>query len=134
IFKPRNLEYLRQRFSLLFQTWTAKGPYYHYICHGIALELYGNVLREWEQKAIPHHKLEIAKQIEKYIFQHYRDEIRIENLAELVQRTPNYVSTIFKEVTGQTIIEFIHQFRISAARDLLLHSDMNISEISDHLG
>lgn len=134
IFKPRNFEYLRQRFSLLYQTWRSRSSYHYYSGNGIALELLGSALQELEEKSIPYHKLEIVKKIENYISQHYKEEIKIETLAALVHRTPNYISSIFKEVTGQTIIEYIHRFRISTARDLLLHSDLNIAEISNFLG
>lgn len=134
LFKPRYYEYLRQRFVHLYQTWMTKDAYYEYACAGMAMELLASVLQQIAQQSIPYHKLEMAKKIEKYLFQHYKEEVKIETLAELIQRTPNYVSAIFKEVTGQTVIEYIHGLRIANARDLLLHSDMNIAEISDFLG
>lgn len=134
ILKPRNFEYLRQRFNLLHHVWKTKSPYYYYTGTGIAMELLGSVLHEWTQVSIPHHKVLITNKIEQYIIEHYKEEIKIGTLAELVSLTPNYVSSIFKEVTGQTIVQYIHQMRMDTAQDLLVHSNMNIAEISNYLG
>ncbi|GAA3399986.1 helix-turn-helix domain-containing protein [Paenibacillus hodogayensis] len=134
LFKTNKPEYLRQRFSMLFQSWMDKRDHYEFICHGIMTEIFGAMLQELSQQRIPSHKLRVAKQIETYMLEHYREEITIGRLCELVQLSPSYVIGIFKEVYLQTPIEFIHQIRISIASDLLLQSAMNISEVSDYLG
>lgn len=134
LFKTNKSEYLRQRFSMLFQSWIDKRDHYEFICHGIMTEIFGAILQELGQQRISSHKLRVAKQLETYMMEHYREEITISRLCELVQLSPAYVIGIFKEVYRQTPIEFIHQIRISVARDLLLQTAMNISEVSDYLG
>ena len=91
-------------------------------------------MQEYTQISIPHHKILIANKIEQYINNHFREDIQVDELARLVSLTPNYVSTIFKEVTGLTIVQYIHQLRMETARDLLQHSDMSIAQISNYLG
>ncbi len=134
IFKPRNLEYLKQRFNLLHHVWKTKAPFFECRGAGIAMELFGSVMQEYTQISIPHHKILIANKIEQYINNHFREDIQVDELARLVSLTPNYVSTIFKEVTGLTIVQYIHQLRMETARDLLQHSDMSIAQISNYLG
>lgn len=134
VFKTHKAEYLRQRFHQLYQSWIDKSIGHEFICHGMMTEIFGTILQELGQQNISSSKLLIAKQLESYIMQHYKEEITIGQLAELVQLSPNYVISIFKEVNKQTPVEFIHQVRSSVAHDLLLYSDMNISEVSDHLG
>src|SRR5690606_29250694 len=45
LFRPYNFEYLRQRFSLLLQTWRVKTTYSHYSINGIAMELFGAAMQ-----------------------------------------------------------------------------------------
>jgi AraC-like DNA-binding protein len=134
LFKTRKFEYFRQRFSMLYRNWIDKSPLYEFTCQGMVMELFGSLLLELTQQQIPANKQLIATEIETYIQSHFKEEITITQLAELVNLSPNYVTSIFKEVTGQTPIEYVHQLRSSIARDLLLSSDMKISEISDYLG
>ncbi len=100
----------------------------------MVIELYGSLLLELGQQDIPAHKRLIVSEIEEYIQSRFKEDIKIGQLAELVNLTPNYVSNIFKEVTGQSPIEYLHQHRVAVARELLLRSDMKIAEISDYLG
>lgn len=132
--KPQRFEYFRQRFALLFRTWRTQTPFRDMTCEGILMELLGALLDDVQQQSIPPHKWVLAKELEKYILNHFKEDIKIDQLAQHVDRTPNYVSSIFKEVTGQSPIEYVHQLRISTAQDLLTHTNMNIAEISDYLG
>lgn len=58
----------------------------------------------------------------------------MDELARLVERSPNYISRLFKEETGQTVTDYTQQLRITAACDLLANSQMNVREVSDFLG
>ncbi|MBR2562605.1 MAG: helix-turn-helix transcriptional regulator, partial [Eubacterium sp.] len=43
---------------------------------------------------------------------------------------PSYLSTLFKQVTGQTFKEYLNHVRIQEAQRLLTHTDYPIMEIS----
>lgn len=132
--KTQRYEYFRQRFVSLFRVWRSQTTFRDMTCVGITMELVGALLDDIRLRNIPPHKWTIVRELEHYILARFREEITIAHLARLVGRTPNYVSTIFKEVTGQTPIEYVRQLRISSARDLLLQTDMTIAEVSDYLG
>jgi AraC-like DNA-binding protein len=134
LFKTRKFEYFRQRFILLYNNWIDKSPLYEFTCQGGMIDLYGSLLMELRRHGIPAHKQLVASKIEMYIQDHFNEEIKISQLAELVHLSPNYVTTIFREAMGQTPIEYMHQLRSSVARDLLLSTDMKITEISEYLG
>ncbi|MHA7966932.1 helix-turn-helix transcriptional regulator [Paenibacillus sp. CAU 1782] len=55
-------------------------------------------------------------------------------MAQLIGRSPSYTSSMFKEVTGQSPIQFMRHLRIAEARRLLLHTDMELSDISQYWG
>jgi YesN/AraC family two-component response regulator len=132
--KLRRFEYFRQRMATLYRAWRTQTTFREVTSTGIAMELVGAVLDDIRKQNIAPHKWMVVKEMENYILARFREEIKIEQLARHVSRTPNYVSTIFKEVTGQTPIEYVHQMRTTTAQDLLLHTSMNVAEISDYLG
>ncbi len=78
-----------------------------------------------------------AKRVEKiyhFISTHYREEISLQALATEVGLTKNSLCRFFKQVTGSTILSFIHQYRISQSRELLEDSAANVSEIAFQSG
>lgn len=65
-----------------------------------------------------------------YVYYHLHEKITIEALAESVKLNPNYLSGLFKKETGQTILEYITEQRMIAAKNMLLYSETSIAEIS----
>lgn len=68
-----------------------------------------------------------------YIFNHLYEELRLTQLAELVNLAPAYLSTLFKRETGITISQYIQRERIEEAKRLLMLTDSSIAEISSRL-
>ncbi|UJF32728.1 response regulator transcription factor [Paenibacillus hexagrammi] len=58
-------------------------------------------------------------QIKKIIEQEYADSLDLNQLAKRVFLTPSYVSKLFKQETGTTIIEYIISVRMNKAKELL---------------
>lgn len=132
--RPFNFDYMKQRFSLLTQHWLRKSTYSDTICHSILLEMLAIINEEIDSQSLQGKSYSIVMLLQAYILNHYHRTISVTELAEHVERTPNYVSTIFKQVTGQSVTDYIQQIRIAAACDLLTNSQMNVGEISDFLG
>ncbi|UKS28261.1 AraC family transcriptional regulator [Paenibacillus sp. HWE-109] len=130
----RNFDYLKQRFLVLAKHWFSRKKHDELICTGIAMELFGYFAQETEEKQFASIKLRLMREVQDYILAHYRKLIRIQELAELVDRAPNYVTQTFKEVTGMTPVTYLHQVRIHAARDLILNTKLTLGEIADYLG
>ena len=129
-----NFDYIRQRFSLLTQHWIRKSVHSRTFCHSMLLELLATLAEEAERMSIPGKAYGIVVQLQEHILQNYREVLTMNELSRYVGRTPNYVSAIFKQMTDQTVMEYVHQVRISVACDLLAGSQMSIGEISDFLG
>jgi AraC-like DNA-binding protein len=127
-------EYMKQRFSLLAQHWLRKPMYAAAFYHSILLEMLAIVNEETDSSARLDKSYSIISQLQNHITTNYRRAIPVQELADLVERTPNYISRLFKEFTGQTITEYTQQIRISAACDLLANSQMNVGEVSEFLG
>ncbi len=72
--------------------------------------------------------------VKQYINQHYREDLSLDALAELVYLSPNYLSNIFTKTAGESINKYIRQIRIQRAQELLLHTNMKIADISIQVG
>lgn len=72
--------------------------------------------------------------IKDYIDQHYSEEIRMEQLSQLVNMTPNALSRFFKQKTNRSISNYINEVRIGQATLLLVDSTMTVVEISYECG
>lgn len=73
-------------------------------------------------------------QVIAYMNSHFSKKITIEDLAEQVNRSTGHFSKIFKSVTGMTPIDFLQKIRIQKARNMLINSMKNITEIALECG
>lgn len=72
--------------------------------------------------------------VKKYIYEHYSEEISVEQLAELVFMAPSYLSFIFKKETGQNLSKFIKAYRMEKAKEMLEGTHNKIVAISNAVG
>lgn len=129
-----NANYFRQRFAMLLLQWFEQTPGGRLICQGIVLELIGRLINDALSKTSSAVKKDLIHKLQNYIVHNHNKPIQLSDLAHHIDRSPNHVTRIFKEVLGQTPIEYIHQVKVSVACELLKSNLMTIAEISDHLG
>lgn len=76
-----------------------------------------------------------AKKAEEYIRSNYRDpNISLNSICKHLLMSTSYFSSVFKNHTGQTFIEYLTRVRIEKAMELLKISDMKVYEISEEIG
>jgi AraC-like DNA-binding protein len=132
--KVRSFDFFKERFTLLFRQYIEKRDYCETIGVGILFEILGTLHRELSTPPIPMRKLQLANKIEHYIVNHFRDSIPLKILSQLIERSPNYTLSLFKEVIGMTPVEYQHQLRTNAAIEMLQNTDLTIAAIAEHLG
>jgi AraC-like DNA-binding protein len=133
-FRLANLEYVKRRFERLHEEMRSSERFRSFICLGIAQELIGILSRELGKPEVLPGRMQFAQTLKRYLLEHYREPIEIDQLTGLIHRTPNYTTALFKEVFGYPPIQFMHQLRVREACNLLLESDMTIAGISQYLG
>lgn len=69
-----------------------------------------------------------------YIHQHYSQELSVELLASTVFLSPDYLSRIFKKAMGKSLYQYIRQFRMEKASELLLHTTKKVIDIGIETG
>ncbi len=68
--------------------------------------------------------------IQKYVEQHYTEEISLKDLSRKFYSNMFYVSHLFKKITGFTFKEYIILLRISKAKNLLFHTREDVTSVS----
>lgn len=74
------------------------------------------------------------QKVQHYINTHYQEEIRLDQLAEMVGMTGVAFSRFFKLRTGKNLSEYIIDIRLGHAARLLVDSTMSIAEICYECG
>ena len=69
-----------------------------------------------------------------YISNNYRDDISLVSLAEHYGYEYHYLSRQFHALFHMNFKDFLNTYRLEHARELLLHTDMNITEIAHNSG
>jgi AraC-like DNA-binding protein len=70
-----------------------------------------------------------TKKVINYISENYNKNISLEDLASISYMTTNSFCRYFKNRTGKTAFQFIREFRINNACQMLINGEKNISQI-----
>ena len=84
-----------------------------------------------ERRSLEDKPIRMAKQ---YIQEHYNEAISLETVSSEVGFNPAYFSTIFKKATGQNFMDYVKEVRINSAKDLLIHTSLDVAEIAQSVG
>lgn len=76
----------------------------------------------------------VIGQVKEYVKQHIGDSLSLQYLADHVNISPNYLSTLFKNETGQNISDYITDQRIKKAKSLLCTTNLKIYDVSGLCG
>ena len=69
-----------------------------------------------------------------YIDQHYDEKISLEDVAQKLHLSKNYLCNAFKKATGENMSLYINKLRIEKAKRLLVESDGRVKEIFEEAG
>lgn len=73
-----------------------------------------------KEEMIRDEKTKSVERISNFLFLNYQQTVTIDDVSSEVGLTKSYMSHLFKEVTGSTIMNYLMAYRLSQARNLLL--------------
>lgn len=130
--KTRNEEIV-ELYRKIVSEFEKKDKYYHEIVIGYAKVLFSLLSREnadrtekLESQNI--RKVETVKKTIQYIYENFQKEINLEAISCEINISKFYLSHIFKEITGKTIIEHLNYIRCTHARTLLKSGKYTVTE------
>lgn len=117
-----------------------KGLFYESVIQNSVVLLLSLLARNVQKNLTAHSKQvpaesaigEILLYIQQHIYQN--DKLKIENLADRFAKSKNHLSVYFKAETGDTIKDYIINYKLALVKVRLLHSDLTVSQIAHELG
>lgn len=109
-----------------------KGRYWEDICQ--VLLSYCNKITSyyaWQQEEPNYY---IITRIKEYLERNYSGTCSVEEMAEEVHLSPNYLRSLFKESMGQTILEYVTDYRLVKAVELLKDKTLRVKEVGRLVG
>lgn len=73
-------------------------------------------------------------EIQKYIEQHFSEQITLKSLESLFHLSGSYISVMFKRITGTGINQYLRHLRLDHAVRLISSTDFKLSEICEKSG
>lgn len=99
-----------------------------------AKRLFGETIRLRDRSARSKYQ-DIIATAKEYAVQNFQNnEFSMNQAAAMVNISPSYFSTLFRQETGTTFVEYLTQLRLDKAKELLMCTDMRSSEIGYQVG
>jgi YesN/AraC family two-component response regulator len=76
----------------------------------------------------------IANKVIKLIEEKYMEEICLKTIAAEVYLSPNYLGNIFKKAVGKTFNEYLCEYRMQKAKELLSKSNKKVCAVAQEVG
>ncbi|WP_197479973.1 helix-turn-helix domain-containing protein [Paenibacillus swuensis] len=89
----------------------------------------GTVLQEGEREDAVRMQSVVA-----WLTEHYADKLSLKEAAAQWQLSPVQLTRKFKAYTGETPMDYLTSLRLEKARELLLHTRLNLNEIAEACG
>ena len=79
-------------------------------------------------------KINLLKPVLEYIEAHFAEDIKLHKLAEIIGMNSNYFCRFFHSLTQQTPMNYVNHYRIEQATNMLLATNMSVTEIAFQCG
>ena len=76
----------------------------------------------------------VARKMQFYIINHFREKVTLEDVARYAGLTPAYASAVFKKEMATNFKRYLNNLRFSYAKNLLTCSDMSVTQICGECG
>ncbi|CAG7640223.1 helix-turn-helix domain-containing protein [Paenibacillus allorhizosphaerae] len=70
----------------------------------------------------------------KYVHSHYKENLSLKELSHRFDVSVPYISRVFKTYVGMGFVQYMHRLRIERATNMLLTTDMTITDIAFDVG
>ncbi len=130
-------EEIQSLFSQIFDSHRKKADYFYMELKGLFYQFFFQMLtHNYIVTEAPKDRKNLAaiKDSIRYMNEHYKEEIKVSDLAAISFYNENYFMRLFKEYTGKTPTQYLTELRIEKSRYLLLHTNLSITDIAFETG
>lgn len=140
----KHYEWFSRLFDDLLEESNQKNPFYYPLINATFFSTLVQIIRDAHESgpgdrgatnlfdlSVPETYEGLAIQdVLQYIRDHYARPISLDRLAKLAAVNKTKLITVFKELLGTTPLQYINQLRLQKAKELLINTDINISEVA----
>lgn len=77
---------------------------------------------------------QVVERTIQHMHTHYMDDISLDSCAMLVETTTYTLSRAFKQMVGMNFVDYLTQYRVDKAKELLRTTDLRINDIAEQVG
>ena len=129
---PADMEY---QFRAIQKAYDQQGPYWHLTARIHFMELFTLILNETRRApARETGHSHVIHQIQTAVAQNYYRKLSVAEICASTGLNTEYASKLFKQETGQRLVEYVNCYRLKKAKSLLLESDLTVADIAEMVG
>jgi response regulator containing cheY-like receiver domain and araC-type DNA-binding domain len=117
--------------NILYAEFTQNKTIDHYIAYFI--KICENLVLGFNAKDSQKHTI-LINDIKQYVLEHISEDISQSNIADIYGISTSYLSTMFKQESGQNFIKYVISVKMGHAMDLLAETDIKIKDIANEIG
>lgn len=125
-------------FHEIYREKLVQAPLHEAVMRAGILRLYSLLIRHFEDDSPRDEKsmtrLQQFQTALEFIAEHYAEPITLADIAEVINYTPTYVSTLFVSCAGVNFKTYLDNFRIKKAVDQLCSTRYSVTEIARQCG
>jgi len=130
---------VRRLLDDMYTEYQQQDSYFELVLKGELLKLLAIIMREYNTDVQAFNgKLEKYRPAitatEAYIHEHYMEEINLELLCRQAMMSKTYFYILFKHFIGKTLNEYITELRVQKSTELLLNSDLSVTDVCFGVG
>ncbi len=83
---------------------------------------------------LPPSSIKYVRHAEAYLREHYREQIKISDIADELNISVGYLQKIFADVTKMSIVQYINRYRVDLAKQYITSRQLPLREIAELVG
>ncbi|MEA5003534.1 MAG: PocR ligand-binding domain-containing protein [Christensenella sp.] len=100
----------------------------------VAKAIMSKQVKSGEPQAISSSKHPILKPVIEYIYNNKHENIMLSQMAKLSHTSPSYLSRLFKKEMGKNFSDYVTDFKMTIAKNMLENTSLSVTDISNDLG
>lgn len=133
------LDHFIELYQLSIESVDSDNPAYRamhssLLLHTIYYELYEIAYNIQKIKKITPVQENVVNEGLKYIAEHYKNDLTVDTICEKISFSKYYFCKLFKKQMGITLHQYVNQYRINKAKELLTYSKLSVHAIALRVG
>ncbi|MBQ7335647.1 MAG: helix-turn-helix transcriptional regulator [Clostridia bacterium] len=123
-------------FRRITEEYAGNAPFREEMLDALLRELLVSVCRRMPKQLLPEQseRARVIYRIQQRFETDYRENFSLKNLAEEYHMSTSYLSHLFKEITGSSVMEYLLACRMLAAKKYLATTELSVGEIVSACG